>query len=139
MLSYSKLSSFSNSIEMSEIVFSCIAIILTLHKIQKTCQIGRFMSKKCRYNSLPSKKLRRDTSLNFARNGIYSGGKKKATHKIIILDPKNRKSLVAKFIFYTRSLLVTLFFWFYVKSFSCLPSGSKLLGKDQNSFTCKFS
>ena len=35
---------------------------------------------------------------------IYSGGKKKATHKIVILDPKNRDSLVAKDFSYTRSL-----------------------------------
>ena len=65
--------------------------------------------------------------------------KKKATHKIVILDPKNRDSLVAKFFSNTRSLLVTLYFWIYVKSFSRLPSGSKLLGKEQNNFTFNFS
>ena len=35
MLPYSKLSAINKSIEISEIVFSYIAIILSLHKMQK--------------------------------------------------------------------------------------------------------
>ena len=69
---------------------------------------------------------------------LYSGGRK-TTHKIVILDPKNRDSLVAKFFSDSRSPLVTLYFWFYVKNFSRLSLGSKLLGKEQNNFTCNFS
>ena len=38
---------------------------------------------------------------------LYSGGRK-TTHKIVILDPKNRDSLVAKKISNTKSRLVTL-------------------------------
>ena len=59
--------------------------------------------------------------------------KKKATHKM--LDAKNRDSLVAKFFSNARSLLVTLYFWNYVKSFSRLPSGLKLFRMEQNNFT----
>ena len=64
-------------------------------------------------------------------NALFSGGQKKTTHKIVILDPKNRDSLVAKKISNTKSLLVTLYFWIYVKSFSRL----KLLRMEQNNFT----
>ena len=49
-------------------------------------------------------------SENIRYQTSYSGGKKKKTHKIVILDPKNRDSLVAKKISNTRSLLVTLYF-----------------------------
>ena len=46
MLSYSKLSAFNNSIEISEIVFSFIANILTLNKIQKNMSNWLFYVKK---------------------------------------------------------------------------------------------
>ena len=69
--------------------------------------------------------------------GNYSGGKKNKTHKIVISDTKNRVSLVTNFFSNTRSLLVTLYFWIYVKSFSCLPLGSKLLRMEQNNFYVK--
>ena len=46
MLSYSKLSAFNNSIEISEIVFSFIANILTLNKIQKNMSNLLFYVKK---------------------------------------------------------------------------------------------
>ena len=59
----------------------------------------------------------------------------KKTQKILTLDPKNRDSLVANFFSNTRSLKVTLYFSIYVKRFSCLLSGLKLLGKEQNDFT----
>ena len=45
----------------------------------------------------------------------------------------------SNFFYSTRSLWVTLYFLIYVKSFSCLLSGSKLLGKEQNNFTWYFS
>ena len=61
--------------------------------------------------------------------------KKEATHNIVILHPKKRGSLVAKKFSNTRSCLVTLYFWIFVKSFSHLPLVSKLLRMEQNNFT----
>ena len=46
-------------------------------------------------------------------------------------------TVAAKFFSNTKSLSVTLYFWIFVKSFSRLPSESKLLGKETNHFACQ--
>ena len=65
--------------------------------------------------------------------------KKNATLKYVIFDPQNGELFVAKIFSIMRTLSVTIYFWNLLKSFSCLCSGLKLLVKEQNDFTFKFS